>query len=246
MKSIRKYMVIVAGCALFFGACEKLNDNHQKFMKDGEIVYIGRVDSMRVLPGEERVVFRYWLADPRARSLTATWSNGKESLMIEIPPHQPIDSFEVQIGKNEKTLTEGDYTFHWVTRDDKGNKSVVFEQIAKVYGERYKRTLSDRIIVNTQTAGNNVTVTWGTSISDQEVGVTVKYTTQAGETKILHYTTEDLTGETVEGLTGPIIELVSTVMTNVNLSVPPQYLTKFLPVPLAVDTFYTDFRNILP
>jgi len=230
MKSIRKSIFFIAGCVLLMVACEQMNDRHRKYFEDGEIIYIGKVDSMRVLPGNERVVFRYWISDPRAKSLTATWSNGKEYLQVDVPPRAPTDSFDLQIGKNEKELREGIYTFHWVVSDNKGNRSVVHEQIANVYGDRYRSLLYDWFILSAIAADNTVTITWAESISEQEAGVTIKYTTGDGVAKTVHYSKSALKD--------------ATVLENVNLTIKPQYQTKFLPAPLAVDTFYTDFVDI--
>ena len=228
MKKILKY-IFLTGFALLIWGCEKMNDRHDIYLREGEIIYIGKVDSIRAFPGEERVVFRYWLGDPRAKSLTVSWSYGRDSLIVPILPHEAADSFDIQIGRNEKTLPEGNYTFQWVTRDDKGNSSIIFENNTNVYGARYRETMTDHIVLNAVAEGDNVAITWGSNTSEQEVGISLQYKTRAGETLTLHYP--------VEGLSRTVVE-------NADFSVRPRYQTKFLPIETAIDTFYTDYTEI--
>ena len=228
MKKILKY-IFLTGFALLIWSCEKMNDRHDIYLKEGEIIYIGKVDSIRAFPGDERVVLRYWLGDPRAKSLTVSWLYGRDSLVYPIQPHEATDSFDIQIGRNEKTLAEGNYTFQWVTKDDKGNTSVTFENNTNVYGSRYRETITDHIVLNAEAEGDNVVITWGSNTSDQEVGITVQYNTRDGEIVTLQY---------------PVEGLSRTVLENVDFSVRPRYQTKFLPLVTAIDTFYTDYAEI--
>ena len=202
--------------------CEKMNDRHDKYLKEGEIIYIGRVDSALAFPGDERILFHYWISDPRAKTVTVTWSNGKESYTLPIPPHESTDPLTIQIGKNERVIPEGNYTFLWVSKDEKDNTSIVLEKNARVYGARYRETLSDHIILDAQAVDNNVEIKWAASTSEEEAGVAVTYVNRAGTAITVDY---------------PVTGLSTTVLDNVDFSVRPTYQTKYLPTPNAIDTF---------
>lgn len=226
----KKIFILLTVFVLLAWGCEKMNDRHDKYLLEGEIVYIGKVDSVKAFPGDERIVFRYWLGDPRAKTLDITWSNGKEKLTIPVAPHEAADSFEVQIGKNEKVLLEGNYTFKWVSSDGIGHSSIVFEKNANTYGARYRETITDHIVVDAQAVDDNVVITWGANTSDQETGISLQYKNRDGETILAHHAVDEL--------------LRPMTLANVDFSQRPQYQTKFLPVPEAIDTFYTDMAAI--
>jgi hypothetical protein len=216
-------------CILLFGGCEKMNDKHDKYLAEGETIYIGKVDSVKAFSGDERIVFRYWLGDPRAKTVSVSWANGKDSYTVSVPPHVAIDSFEFQIGKNEKSITEGNYTFYWISKDDAGNTSVTFEKNANVYGSNFRSRLSDHIIINAESVGNNVVVGWGGSTSEQETGVEIEYVDRSGITHIENH---------------PVTALTTTTLENVDFNIRPKYRTKFLPEANAIDTFYTEPTEI--
>jgi hypothetical protein len=208
-------------------ACEDMNDKHRPWLENGEIIYIGKVDSLYAFPGDERIQFRYWISDPRAKTLTVSWSLGKESLEIEVPAHLPGEHFDVYIGKNERTIAEGDHTFQWTVWDDKGNRSVVLEKGANVYGPRYRSHLYNRALLGVEVDGTTVTMRWGGMTDDDETGVIISYTEESTETPVERYFTS-------AEIASPV------VLSDVKLASPVTYRTLYLPDPAAIDTFSTD------
>jgi hypothetical protein len=206
-----------------------MNDKHKSYLEDGEIIYIGKVDSLNAFAGDERILFRYYISDPRVKTLTVSWSLGKESLEMDIPAHLPLVPFDVYIGRNEKTITEGSHTFQWVARDEHGNKSVIFENGANIYGQRYKSRLTNRPLLGAEAVGNDVTLTWGGITSDEEVAIRVGYTNTAEATIVKDYTSA---------------EASSVVIPDVKLTAPVTYQTLYLPEPAAIDTFSTEPQKV--
>jgi hypothetical protein len=216
--------LLILACILFaVTGCEKMNDRHREYLENGEIIYIGKVDSLHAFSGDERILFRYWISDPRVKTLTVSWSLGKESLEIDIPSHSPEEYFDVYIGKNEKNIAEGSHTFNWIARDQHGNRSIMFENGANVYGSRYRSRLTNRPLLGAEAEGTDVTMTWGGMTDDDEVGIVVNYTGTDGAAVTGNYTSGELTS--------PI------VLSGVKLDAPVTYQTLYLPEVTAIDTF---------
>jgi hypothetical protein len=216
--------LLILACILFAATgCEDMNDRHRTYLENGEIVYIGKVDSLHAFPGDERILFRYWISDPRVKTLTVSWLLGKESLEIEVPDHAPEDYFDVYIGRNERSIAEGSHTFRWIARDHHDNRSILFENGANVYGSRYKSRLVNRPLLGAEAEGTDVTMTWGGMTDDDEIGVVVDYTGTAGVALTGRYTSEELASPTI--------------LSGVKLGSPVTYRTLYLPEPAAIDTF---------
>jgi len=224
-----KKLSILIGIILATVSCEKMNDKHKTWLENGEIVYIGKVDSLKAFAGDERILFRYWISDPRVKKLNISWSLGKESLEIPVPAHLPAEHLELYIGKNEKSIVEGIHTFNWVTWDQHGNKSIVFETTTNVYGQRYQSRLTNRSVINANAAGTDVTVTWGGKLDDEEVELILDYTTTSDVQVTMRYTSDEAT---------------SVLLPNVKLTAPIMYRTLYIPEPTAIDTFSAESQKI--
>lgn len=213
-------------CILFIGNCAKMNDKHDEFLAKGETVYIGKVDSMKTFPGNERIMFRYWLGDPRAKSLTVYWGTNKDSVVFIVPSHQPVDSFDIQIDK----IDEGNYGFQWISKDEHGNKSIPFEIISNVYGQRYNNRLMNRRVTQADLNGDEATIVWAGSVTSQEIGIIFSYRNNLGVVEHLEVNSKDLTE--------PLI------LAGIDPTYKPVYQTLFLPEPLSIDTFYAKSASV--
>jgi len=54
-----KRLIILACIILATAGCEKMNDKHKPWLENGEIIYIGKVDSLESFAGNERILFQY-------------------------------------------------------------------------------------------------------------------------------------------------------------------------------------------
>lgn len=224
------YIIISLMAAWMFGACSDMNDVHDPYMKDGEKIYIGRVDSMHNFGGNERVLLRYWITDPRAKTLCIYWNHKKDSINVDIPSHDPLDSQEVMIGENGSTIAEGDYTFQIYSYDNRGHRSIQFEQLVNVYGEKYRLTLSNRTIQKVSKEENTLTIEWNGSNNSEETGIEIFYTDTNDKEKSLFIETESLS--------------FPTIIENVNLQQPVKYQTWYKPEPESIDQFNTQLVDI--
>src|SRR5690554_72263 len=145
MKKIRIYifipfLLIVFGCITFI-SCTKMDETYKDFIKDGEIIFTGKVDSLTALPGKNKVKLQWLLvSDPKITKNVVYWNNFKDSISFDVQKTAGTDTITSIIDN----LTEGVYTFSVFTRDNFGNSSVKADVIGVVYGDNYANTLSNR------------------------------------------------------------------------------------------------------
>lgn len=224
------YIIISLLITWILGACSDMNDMHDSYLKDGEKIYIGRVDSMHSFGGNERVLLRYWITDPRAKTLCIYWNHKKDSINVDIPIHDPLDAQEVMIGESGSTIAEGDYTFQIYSYDNRGHRSIQFEQLINVYGVKYQLTLSNRTIQKVTKIDNTLTIEWNGINSSDEVGIEIFYTDTKDNEKSLFIKTELLSSPTV--------------IEEIDLKQPVKYQTWYKPEPESIDQFNTQLVNI--
>jgi hypothetical protein len=140
----RTYQIFFAVIMMsIFASCEDFMDIHKEYIKDGEIIYAPKIDSMVFIAGQNRIQFRYWLyKSPNVRSVDLYWNDGLDSLIIPVTPTTGIDSLTAII----PNLEEKSYTFTARTTDLYGHKSLYATNFGTAYGELFESTLSGRRI----------------------------------------------------------------------------------------------------
>jgi len=207
-------------------SCSKMDSTYSDFLKDGPITYVAKPDSLRIHPGKNRIRLS-WLtvADPKVNRAVVYWSNRKDSVNVTINRTSGVDSVNVELNG----LNEGTYVFEIFTFDSKGNKSVKTEVIGDVYGDNYLKTLLIRPVNGASIIGNDTArIVWGAVSYKEAVASEVSYT--------------DLSG-TQHNLIIPA-DSVSTKLTKVSSETVFSYRTKYLPTPLALDSFYTEYKAV--
>jgi len=222
----KKYFALLFIPLYILFACSDMNDKHDIYLQNGEIFYIGRVDSAKILPGQNRFVLRYWITDARAKELKIYWNQKRDSLIVSVPVHNPSDSIDVLIGDNEHIIPEGGYTFQVISSGGGNLKSIVFEKSGNVYGEKFLSTLTNRFVrkIDYDPNKEKLSIAWGEPSSSREIGVEITYF--VGETKNVVKLTAGQIGS-------------KTILDNVNVEKGVSYRTMFLPEPIAIDTFFT-------
>jgi hypothetical protein len=221
MKTIHYILVSLAVILALTVSCTKMNDFHDEYLRNGPIIYVGRVDSMKVFPGKERVQVNYWITDPRAKELCFYWNNRKDSAKFSVPAHDPSEMQTLLVDP----VAEGDYTFQVFSYDGKGHRSIRFEQAFSSYGEVYSSTLNTRSVASVTVGDGAVSVKWGSSFSALEVGIEVRYIGTDGVEKILFVPTEEL--------------MAATVIEDADLGRSLTYRTAYKPSEDAIDVFYS-------
>jgi len=211
---------------LLFTACSK-QDDYKKYIKNGEILYTGKADSLKLHPGRNRVQLSWLLiADPKIAKSKIYWNNRKDSTTIDIKRTSGVDTIRVFIDH----LEERAYGFEIFNFDKDGNTSVRTEITGFCYGSFYEDALLTRAFGSAEMKNGNAVIPWvNIDTTGGIIGMQVQYTSSD---HVLHDTI--IRAEPEDQVT-----TLPNYLSGSNFS----YRTLYLPDPLAVDTFHTAFTT---
>ena len=236
MKSIKIYGIIVLAIIGLFG-CSGMNESIEPYLSQGEIIYISKSDSAFVYPGRERFMVQFYMSDPRATEMHIYWSQRADSLIIPISEEDKGKAIDVYVGTATSPIAEGNYTVELITHDALGHTSIVDEKVVNVYGEVFENRVVSKFIKSakfrkaTAYVSEGIDIVWGSASSEKEIGVSIYYTGADGMPKEVFYTTAELKG--------------GTSLENIDVREPIDYVTHYLPEPLAIDTFSTEHVDLI-
>jgi hypothetical protein len=229
MKKWTYNFVYIALCLIVvISACQKMDD-YKKYIADNPVItYTGKVDSVKVYPGENRVMIKGLLvSDPKIVEVRIYWNSRRDSLVVPIKRTAGVDTLKAYINN----LADAVYNFELVTFDQQKNKSVRVYAIGRAYGQNYQLSLLNRPALEANTGSNGVT-TISFSNLDANSGAQsteVKYTTANG---------------TEAKLSLPLTQASLQLPSDYKIGTALSYRTKYLPDTLAIDTFYTEYSRI--
>src|SRR3546814_12167236 len=94
LRNTTLYKICLAG--VLVSGCAKQDDNYRQFLEKGEIVYVGKADSVQVFPGKNRLKLSWLiLADPNVSKAKVFWNNHSDSLEIPLIKSSGIDTVEI-------------------------------------------------------------------------------------------------------------------------------------------------------
>lgn len=173
-KKMNKHIIIGAFITVSLsglGACDDMNSINQKYLDEGERIYIGVPDSLTVKPGNQRAIVAWKIdADPKLKDCIVSWGTGDSIIFpIERTNNDP-QWLEGEI----KNLPEKSLIFTAYTRDIYGNTSIRKEKSQMIYGPHYIALQSARKIASMMAYSmNRLEMTWYTL--DNCVGVNMHY-----------------------------------------------------------------------
>ncbi|MCL3779064.1 hypothetical protein EMN47_01575 [Prolixibacteraceae bacterium JC049] len=226
MSNTMRYILFVVGVLFItLTACEDMNELHESWMEEGEINYVGKLDSVKVNSGDRRISFNCYISDMRVKNLTVSWSEfgvGK-SKKVAIPAHEITEPVQFFIGDTEE-IVENEYTFTFVSDDGSETTSIPVNTVGKVYGAKYQKTLGNRIVTSFELLDNGINLQFSSPLNADDKGVEVMYNNG----------TEDVTLVfTPEQLAGPVF------IENPNFETPISYHTMYQPAG-CLDSFSAD------
>jgi hypothetical protein len=230
LKKYYTYLSVITICFNFLVACSKMDDTYDDFIKDGEIVYIAKADSISAYPGNNRMDLSMLLiADPRISKVKVYWDAGSGGDSTEKAIQRTADVDTVRFSFNK--LAEGTYTFYIYTYDKAGHRSVKTDVIGTVYGEKYIAQLVNRAIKSGtyDDLAKTATVKWfgvGTDI----IGEEIIYTDALGTVR-KQFNKHEGAADSV------------TVLPDFKKGNNFQFRTLYKPAPIAIDTFYSNYEN---
>src|SRR5215207_1597368 len=140
MSRIRNIYFFLAAAVLIV-ACGKMDDNYKDFIKDGDIIYTGRVDSVQTFSGKNRIALSMLLlSDPKINKVKIYWNNHTDSVVQTVNRTTGIDTVKFLLNN----MAEGTYSFDIYTYDQAGHSSVKVSAIGVVYGTNYISSLFNR------------------------------------------------------------------------------------------------------
>ncbi|SIR31619.1 DUF4998 domain-containing protein [Maribacter ulvicola] len=216
------YSIAVVLLIVMSSCNQDMNQFHEEWLKDGEINYVGKVDSLIALGGDERIEFHYYLSDRRAKFLTVNWLELGVDREVRVPieKQESEEKFSFIIGENESIL-ENDYTFTLVTDDDNGTKSIPFKTIGKVYGENYRKSLNNRLVTGFEVTDEGINLEFSSALNEDDQGIELTYN-NGSENFVLTFGADEL------------VEKI--FLSNPDFSTPISYSTIYRPNN-SIDTF---------
>ena len=207
-------------------ACDKMEDTYEDFIKDGEIYYPGKAQSLTAAPGQNRIQLSWLLvSDPKITKTAVYWNNKADSVVIPVTRTTGVDTIRTTISP----IAEGTYTFEVYTYDAKGNRSVKVDIISNVYGNNYSITLVNRAlksaVMSTGTIKDTAKLEWYPK-SIGLVGVDLRYKNTLGDSVFVFVPADAPRTSLLKFVKGSSFK----------------YRSLYKPEENALDTFYTPYE----
>ena len=180
---------------MLISSCDGMNDIHQKYIDEGERVYLGMNDSLTAYPGVERVKLEWYTnANPTMETTVIYWNMRQDS--IEIPFVWRGDG--IQKDSVFISLPEDTYIFELINKNRRGERSLASTVECVSYGDRYASNLKVRPVTglsctgfNPATQSSTIRITWG-DVPDGCIESTVTYKKRTtGEEVVLSVDNEE-------------------------------------------------------
>ncbi len=227
MLNIKLIMFLFVIGIAAFTSCTKMDD-FKKYVEGGEISYTGRVDSLKIRSGRNRVLVQgLFISDRKVTRCKIYWNSRQDSLVVPVVRKLSVDT----LNRYVTNLFEGTYNFEIITYDAAGNASIpVVKSGVKVYGDNYANSLINMPISDVSLDGTTATITWGGL--DKANGpqyMDVSYLNTAG----------------VKTRVKKLVNTTTATLSDYKYRSTFDYRTVYLPDTMAIDTFYTVYRVVL-
>jgi len=225
MKTSNLICCIATTIVLILASCESIKDTYEEFIKDGEIIYVAKADSIKVRSGRNRLELSWLLlSDPNVTKYKVYWNNKRDSLEDTVSRTSETDTIRLLLEDMEEDI----HHFSIFLYDKKGNSSVEATVIGKVYGDRYQISLFNRMYKSVRRINSKDIVVEWLPADINVVGVKSEFTDNNNILKD-HFSSGEVILDTIR---------------NFPLDGVLKYRTAFLPEVTAIDTFYTNYDSI--
>lgn len=219
--------IIVLLAGIILKSCTGMDEVYKEFMVP-EIVYVGKADSLKALPGDKRLALSFELRDPSITNISIYWNNNSDSTKVDVTMEEAIEYMNVEI----KNLNEGTYSFDVITHNNLGHSSIKSQVVGQVYGEKYASSLLDTPVKGAYINEDDhtlVDIDWGNP-DEMALGMELYYTNASGEEVYIYSPATD--------------NMPITILENHKEGTNFRYRTLFKPDPLAIDTFHTEYKSV--
>ncbi|MGQ7869840.1 DUF4998 domain-containing protein [Sunxiuqinia sp. sy24] len=227
MKNIANLLLYIFCGIVILSSCEKMDDIHSDFLKDGDIIYAPKPLMTQSFGGKNRIKLKYYLVNAvNVSKCIVEWDEGNSSQSLDITPKLPIDSLEITIDG----LEEKSYIFNIYTVDTHGNRSVKEQITGSAYGTKFVGGLNNRPLLGFDGGGtvDSIVVSWATP-AEGNTGVELVYNNRAGE---------------------PVTKMVlpeedEIVIRDWESEGQMSYRSFYVPEPMAIDTFSSEAEQVV-
>ena len=204
-------------------SCSKMDDTYKDFLKTGEIIYLGKADSVKAWSGKDRILVSWRIPkDPKVTGAVVYWNNKTDSVKVTFTKPSLTDSVSVMISDLDERL----YTFEIYTFDNSGHKSLKASASADVYGDEYISSLYPRPINTVEMIGPDGTIAWlGTGSG--AIGVELNYTNNTNSPVNIFVPSDS----------------VKTTLAAYKPNSSFTYRSLYIPDTLSIDTFYSVYAT---
>ncbi|WP_316816697.1 DUF4998 domain-containing protein [Pedobacter nyackensis] len=175
-------------------SCDKgMYDVSGEFYHRGEELYLGVVDSVKVVPGYNKAKLSWEIkADPRITKTVIYWNKRKDSTVVNVVRESNGRTpMEIEL----KNLEEKDYIFELIAKNDNGLFSLPKQTAVSVFGDVYIKNLRNRTIASiTRQQNGDLTIVWNPIASSSISYTTLKYEGIEGaqEVKVVNTDTQTI------------------------------------------------------
>jgi len=170
------YLMVVFISFLLIVSCDDMNSIHQKYLDEGENMYVGAPQILGIFSGNERVQLIWKInSDPKIAECRIFWNNMQDSISV-IPDRK--EPFMQKI----LPLPEGQYMIQMLNVSSNGNRSLAKTFPCESYGETYKKSLFNRFVSMYSYDANDQTfeINWSSSAYENSIGTVITYVTTSG------------------------------------------------------------------
>jgi len=178
MKKYISIVILVASIAMALASCSKMNDLHDKYLQQGETIYLSKLDSLALHTGRHRVLVEYWISDPKAKKCKVEWDLGEKSAVFDVERTGKDHPGSFYIEDLDETTISFDFT---LLTENMEYPSLKTGAAVTVYGDRYVSTLMGPTIKKAEYSGTDLTVTLA-SHYENVVGYSFNYPLADGTT----------------------------------------------------------------
>lgn len=216
---MKSFLLLIITAMITFSSCSKEKEVIEK-------IEIGGIEIVESFPGNGRIKFTYRLKDENASKLNITWKQIQDtSINVTIPKQGLTEIHEVILG-NERKLPEGDYLFSFTVLNDDEHSSIPVKKSAKIYGQKYIESLTNRTIKNQSRQNNLLRLQFETRVTPNEEGMRIKWTNLQGEAQTKEASIKEL-NDWIE-------------ITQVDFEDTVSFCSIFKPTKNALDKFYAE------
>ena len=174
---IKVLMFVFSGLTTM--ACSDMNDLHDKYLEQGETIYLAKFDSVKLYPGRYRARVDYWVTDPKAKKCVIEWNMGASSKTVDITNTTGETPNSFYLEELDETTISFDFRTYTEAMEYPSLKTNV---TTTIYGDRYLSTLLNTNVSSYSFSPitQELTLYWSSNY-EGTIAYLIKYTNINGE-----------------------------------------------------------------